>query len=207
MEPCQESRTTSGTSPGRCVQRERETSNISLILQRMRKNSSQDRKLRRKLKVQNSNEDSDSDNPTQNQESDDPPHNQTDRPDILPLDHRRRRRRKSRPTYKSTGRHRGGDDSDVNGEGTRASISTISSSLKLQTLDHSRCRCGRTPLPPIGSAFRLPPYIAPDGSDVEGASPDPFMRSTVIPVPVPEAPPPSYQEAMEQGYVHKGFFI
>ena len=173
----------------------------------MRKNGSQERKLSRKRKVQKSNEDPDSDNPTQNQESDDPRRNQCDSPDILPHDHRRRQRRKSRPTHRSTARHRGDDDSDVNGEGTRASISTISSSLELQTLDHSRCRCGRTPLPSIGSALHLPSYIAPDGSDVEGASPDPFMRSTATPVPVPEAPSPSYQEAIEQGYVNKGFFI
>ena len=207
VEPCQESRTTSGTSAGRCAQREGETTNISLILQRKRKKRSQVRKFRRKRQVQNSNEDSDSDKPTQNQESDDPPHSQSDSSDILPRDHRRRRRRQYRPKNRSTGRHRGDDDSDDSREGTGASIPTISSSWELQTLDHSRCRCGRTPLPPIGSALRLPPYMAPDGADVEGASPDPFMRSTATRVPVPEAPPPSYQEAMEQGYVNKGFFI
>ena len=138
VEPCQESRTTSGTSAGSCTQRERETSNISLILQRMRRNRSQDRKLSRKRQVRNSNEDSDSDNRTQNQDSDYLPRNQSDSPDILPCHHRRRRQRKSRPTYRSTGGHCGNDDSDDSREGTRVSIPTISSSLELQTLDHRR---------------------------------------------------------------------
>ena len=135
VEPCQESRTASGTSAGSCAQHEGETSNISLILQNMRKNRTQNRKLRRK--VQKRKEDSDSDNPPQNQESDDPPHNQNDSPDILPRDHQRRRRRTSRPKYRSTGSHHGNDDSDVNGEGRRASISTINSSFEFFRITQS----------------------------------------------------------------------